>query len=158
MQLLLVTHRVTQRVQKMKITILCDLCDLCGLIFLAITRSSGGASNRFLLSLRLNSRLVYAVFQIKQYQYSEVALYCFMHVVTVFLSIAGMRLILRDYGVFNLCALAPSRLCVVFRFNAKARGTRRVLSISVFTSFALLYTQLTITEITGFSDSALRTI
>jgi len=31
-----------------------------------------------------------------------------------------------------------------------------VSSISVFTSFALLYIQLTITEITGFSDSAIR--
>jgi len=36
----------------------------------------------------------------------------------------------------------------------KARETRRVLSIAVFASFALLHIQLTITEITGFLDSA----
>jgi len=56
---------------------------------------------------------------------------------------------------FVLCAIAPSRLCViVFRFNEKGAETRRVLSIAVFTSFALLHIQLTITEITGFLDSA----
>jgi len=36
----------------------------------------------------------------------------------------------------------------------KGAETRRVLSIAVFTSFVLLYTQLTLTEITGFPDSA----
>jgi len=38
----------------------------------------------------------------------------------------------------------------------KGAETRRVLSISVFTSFALLYIQLTITKITIFPDSAIR--
>ena len=59
----------------------------------------------------------------------------------------------------RLLFFAPSRLCViVFQFNEKGAETRRVSSISVFTSFALLYIQLTITEITGFPDSALQNI
>jgi len=59
----------------------------------------------------------------------------------------------------RLLFFAPSRLCViVFQFNAKAGETRRVLSISVFTSFASLYIQRTITKITGFPDSALEHI
>jgi len=46
---------------------------------------------------------------------------------------------------FVLCAIASLRLCViVFQFNAKGAETRRVLSIAVFTSFVLLYIQLTI--------------
>jgi len=36
----------------------------------------------------------------------------------------------------------------------KGAETRRVLPISIFASFALLHIQLTITEITGFPDSA----
>jgi len=50
-------------------------------------------------------------------------------------------------------------LVIVFQFNekgAKARETQRVLSISVRTSFALLYIQLTITKITGFPDSVIQ--
>jgi len=55
----------------------------------------------------------------------------------------------------RLLFFASSRLCVVvFQFNEKGAKAQRVLSISVFTSFALLYIQLTITEITGFPDSA----
>ncbi|KAF5412644.1 MAG: hypothetical protein C5S47_00910 [Candidatus Methanogasteraceae archaeon] len=45
-------------------------------------------------------------------------------------------------------------LVIVFQFNekgAKARETRRVLSISVLTSFALLYIQLTITNLNSVS-------
>jgi len=51
---------------------------------------------------------------------------------------------------------APSRLCVflVIVFWRKGAETRRVLPISIFASFALLHIQLTITEITGFPDSA----
>jgi len=54
----------------------------------------------------------------------------------------------------RLLFFAPSRLCVfaLLFFNLtqgrKGAETRRVLSISVFTSFALLYIQLTITKIT----------
>ncbi len=60
---------------------------------------------------------------------------------------------------FVLCAIASLRLCViVFQFNEKGAKAQRVLSISVVTSFALLYIQLTITEITGFPDSAVPNI
>ncbi|KAF5410419.1 MAG: hypothetical protein C5S47_06585 [Candidatus Methanogasteraceae archaeon] len=60
----------------------------------------------------------------------------------------------------RLLFFAPSRLCIfALLFSNLTQGrkgaeTRRVLSISVFTSFALLYIQLTITKITIFPDSA----
>ncbi|KAF5411534.1 MAG: 2-oxoglutarate synthase subunit KorA [Candidatus Methanogasteraceae archaeon] len=60
----------------------------------------------------------------------------------------------------GLLFFAPSRLCVfALLFSNLTQGrkgaeTRRVVSIAVFTSFALLYIQLTITKITGFPDSA----
>ncbi|KAF5411653.1 MAG: hypothetical protein C5S47_03350 [Candidatus Methanogasteraceae archaeon] len=60
----------------------------------------------------------------------------------------------------GLLFFAPSRLCTfALLFSNLTQGrkgaeTRRVLSISVFTSFALLYIQLIITKITGFPGSA----
>ena len=63
----------------------------------------------------------------------------------------------------RLLFFAPSRLCIFAllfsNLTQRREGaeTRRVLSISVFTSFALLYIQLTITKITRFPDSAGKT-
>ncbi len=62
----------------------------------------------------------------------------------------------------RLLFFAPSRLCVFALLfsnltqRRKGAETQRVLPISIFASFALLHIQLTITEITGFPDSAFR--